>query len=178
MTFALLRHLKYALALALLATLPALATPLMEMRAEDLMAMAPDLKKALALNPNQLLLWQQTESKSHALLRERQSRRERLQAHSKTALEGANVELRELGAVLDAEAASGLAEEKQLREWWLTVNDALDENQRRMVASLVAEQMMKVADGGAQRSQPRGKEDGGSPRRGGMGRNKPGSSGM
>lgn len=138
-----------ALVAALLvgALAPSFATPLMEMRAEDLMFMASDMKKSLNLNPNQAVLWQQVESRSRALLRERSSRRERLQAKTKTTLEGAAVELREVGAALDAEGATTLAEEKQLREWWLTLNDALDEPQRASVARMVAEQMLKV-DGG------------------------------
>ena len=134
-------------ALVVGAAAPSFATPLMDMRAEDLMYMASDMKKSLNLNPNQTLLWQQVESRSRSLLRERQSRRERLQAKTRTTLEGASVELREVGAAIDAEGATTLAEEKQLREWWLTVNDALDEPQRATVARMVAEQMLKV-DGG------------------------------
>lgn len=45
------------------------ATPVMEMRATDLLPMAPELRKSLTLNANQLTLWQQVENKSRAILR-------------------------------------------------------------------------------------------------------------
>ena len=155
------------------AMLPAIALPVMEMRAEDLLPMAADLKKALNLNPNQQTLWQQTESKTRTLLRERQARRERLQAASKTGLEGANVELRELGAAVDAETAVTAAEEKQLREWWLSVNDALTEPQRKQVVQLVSEQLLRMPDSGARPAGEPRKEEGdhsrGGHKRGGMG---------
>ncbi|MEO7497505.1 MAG: hypothetical protein ABIT83_09720 [Massilia sp.] len=134
--------------------LPAAATPLMEMRIENLLPMAPDFKTSLALTPNQQTLWQQVESRSRAIVRERQSRREHLQRAVATALEGKSVELRELSAPLDAELATTMAEEKQLRELWLGLNDALDEKQRQMVVTLLAEQMMKVnGDGEHERAQ-------------------------
>lgn len=166
------------LAVALLfgALAPTFATPLMEMRAEDLMFMAADMKKSLNLNPNQTLLWQQVESRSRTLLRERQSRRERLQAKTTTTLAGASVELREVGAAIDAEGATTLAEEKQLREWWLTVNDALDEAQRATVARMVAEQMLKV-DGGDSHSKDKPADSGGQ-KRSGMGGRRGGGGGM
>ncbi len=155
------------------AMLPAIALPVMEMRAEDLLPMAVELKKALNLNPNQQTLWQQTESKTRTLLRERQARRERLQAATKAGLEGASVELRELGAAVDTETATTAAEEKQLREWWLTVNDALTEAQRKQVVQLVSEQLLRVADNGVHpASEPRKDESEhsrGGHKRGGMG---------
>ena len=165
------------LAALLLATalLPAIALPVMEMRAEDLLPLAAELKKELNLNANQQTLWQQTESKTRQLLRERQSRREHLQASSKAALEGANVELRDLGASIDAETATTAAEEKQLREWWLTVNDALTEPQRRQVVQLVGEQLQRVSDNGARPAAEPRKDEGehsrGGHKKGGMGGN-------
>lgn len=155
------------------ALLPAMALPVMEMRAEDLMPMAAELKKALNLNPNQQILWQQTESKTRALLRERQARRERLQAAAKSGLDGANVELRELNAAVDAETATSAAEEKQMREWWLTVNDALTEPQRHQVVQLVGEQLQRVQDNFMRPAGEPHKDEGehsrGGHKRGGMG---------
>jgi hypothetical protein len=155
------------------ALLPAMALPVMEMRAEDLLPMAAELKKSLSLNPNQQTLWQQTESKTRALLRERQLRRERLQAAAKSGLDGANVELRELGTAVDAETATTAAEEKQLREWWLTVNDALTEPQRKQVVQLVGEQLLRVPDSGMRPAGEPRKEEGehsrGGHKKGGMG---------
>ncbi|MES2130458.1 MAG: hypothetical protein V4463_24565 [Pseudomonadota bacterium] len=158
-----------ATALLLGVAASAYALPLMEMRAEDLVAMAPDLKKSLNLNANQTILWQQVDGKARALLRERVSRRERLQQKTREALDGKAVELRDVAASVDAETATTTQEDRQLREWWLTVNDALDENQRQMVVNLVAEQLIRLPDSGAAHSAPRAKEEGGRERRG-MGR--------
>ena len=145
------------------------ATPVMEMRAADLLPMAPEFRKSLALNANQQTLWLQVENKSRAILRERQGRRERLQQALNTALAGAKVELRDLDGALAAESAASAQEEKQLRELWLGVNDALDENQRRQVATLFAEQLMRVPDN-EQHGAPRGREEGGGGHRGGRGK--------
>jgi hypothetical protein len=153
---------------------PALAVPVMEMRAEDLLAMAAEFRKELNLNANQSTLWQQTESRTRTLLRERKSRRERMQAALRPALDGKDVELRELAGGVEAEAAASAAEEKQLRAWWLDVNDALDETQRKQVAVFLAEQMQRVE--GAERGE-RGErpKEGGGP---GRGEHKGGKGGM
>ncbi|KQV79103.1 hypothetical protein ASD15_20805 [Massilia sp. Root351] len=149
----------------LLPAAPALAVPVSEMRAEDLLAMATEFRKELNLNPNQSTLWQQTENRTRALLRERQSRRERMQAALRPALDRKDVELRELAGGLDAEAAASAAEERQLRAWWLDVNDALDETQRKQAAVFLAEQMQRVAGGALGERGERPKE-GGAPGRG------------
>jgi hypothetical protein len=152
-----------AVAVALLACAcsAALATPVMDMRADDLLPMAYEFRKELHLTPNQQTLWLQVESRSKALMRERLARRERLQQALKTGLAGANVELRDMSGALEAEAASGAAEDKQLREWWLGVNDALDENQRQQVAAMFADQLMRVPESGVQHPAAHGKEEGG-----------------
>ena len=165
----------FALALMIGAAASSFATPVMEMHVEDLLPMAPEIKKSLNLNANQQILWQQVENKSRSIMRERQSRRERLQQRTKAALEGGKVELRDLTAGMEAEEAASGAESKQLRELWLSMNDALDENQRQTVVTLVSEQLMRVPDNGM-RSAPRGKDDGGGQHRG-MGRGKPGGAG-
>ena len=156
---------RLAAALALAAVLaPAWSLPVMDMRAEDFLPMAAELKKSLALNANQQTLWLQTENKTRALLRERLARRERLQAAAKAGTEGANVELRDIAKAVDEETATSAAEEKQLREWWLTVNDALSESQRQAVVRLVAEQLLRVPDSGNRPAgEGRGKEEGSRP---------------
>lgn len=140
------------------------ATPLMDMRSDDLIMMAAELKKSLQLNANQQILWQQTESRSKTLLRERQARRERLQAATRQSLDGKDVELRELGSTIDSEAATAAAEDKQLREWWLQLNDALDDNQRRAVATFLSEQLQRQPDAAPRAAGP--KADGGEHRSG------------
>ncbi len=150
------------------AALPALALPVLDLNLDDLMPMASELKKTLNLNANQQTLWQQTENKTRQLMRERHARRERLQTATQAGLAGARVELRDLVGAVDAETAAAAAEEKQAREWWLIVNDALDEAQRGKVAALVAEQLLRAADHGARPgAAPRGKEEGGEHRQGG-----------
>jgi hypothetical protein len=172
------------LSLALAGSAPAFALPLMDMRPEVLLAMAPDFRKTLNLNANQQTLWQQVEGKSRAILRERQARREKLQQQAKARLEAPNAELREAGALLDAEEAASAAENRQLRELWLTVNDALDDSQRKLVLTFVGEQMQRV-DGPEGHGGPAVKEEGGRGRGhgrrgmgGGMGGGRPGGGGM
>ena len=163
------RRLGAAMVLAT-AALSASAVPIAEMRLQDLLPMAPDFKTELKLNANQQILWQQVENKTRQLLRERQSRRERLQASVQQALTSPNLELRDLVGGMDNESTVSLAEEKQVREWWLSVNDALDERQRQAVAVFISGQMARVMDGGAPHGESRGRE-GGEPggRKGGKG---------
>ena len=149
------RRLGLALLLATNA-LTASAVPIADMRLEDLLPMAPDFRTELKLNANQGTLWQQVEGKSRQLLRERKARREHLQADVTQRLQAPQLELRDLLAGLDTESTQSLAEEKQLREWWLSVNDALDEHQRQMVAQFIAGQMARVMDADAPRSESRG----------------------
>ncbi len=153
------RRLGAAMVLAT-AALSASAVPIAEMRLQDLLPMAPDFKTELKLNANQQILWQQVENKTRQLLRERQSRRERLQASVQQALASPNLELRDLVGGMDNESTLSLAEEKQVREWWLGVNDALDERQRQAVAVFIAGQMARVMDGGAPHGESRGREGG------------------
>jgi len=150
-----LRRLSLAFLLGTTA-LTASAVPIAEMRLEDLLPMAPDFKAELKLNANQSTLWQQVEGKSRQLLRERKARRERLQAGVTQGLQAPRLELRDLLAGLDNESTQSLAEEKQLREWWLSVNDALDEQQRQAVARFIAGQMARVMDAAVPHSESRG----------------------
>jgi uncharacterized membrane protein YgcG len=161
-----------AIACALLASAcgASFATPVMEMRADVLLPMAPEFRKSLKLNANQQTLWLQVENKSRAIVRERQARRERLQQALKTGLAGAKVELRDFDGALAAESGASAQEEKQLRELWLGVNDALDENQRQQVATLFAEQLMRVPDSEQQHAAPRAREEGAGQHRGGRGK--------
>lgn len=166
------------LALALGASASSFAVPLMDVRAEDMLPMVSELGKELNLNPNQQILWHKVESGSREILRQRLDRRARLQEQAKGALEKKDVELRELSALVEAEANTSAAEDKQLREMWLTVNDALDDGQRRKVATFVSEQMQRVERPDAPRGAgPKGDDGGGRGRRGG-GRMGGGAGGM
>lgn len=155
-----------------MAVAPAFAVPVMDMRAEDLVPMASEFRKSLNLNANQSTLWAKVESQSRALLRERKARRERLQEATRAGLQAQNVELRELQAGLEAEQATTAAEDKQLREWWLGINDALDDGQRQAAAKFLVDQLIRMEEGpgGGERGEhPAGGERGGHRGRGGMG---------
>ena len=160
-------------ALALGSTAPSFAVPLAEMRAEDLVPMAGEVKPMLNLNANQQTLWNQVETKSKAILRERQHRRDALQARAKALLAKPDAELRDLEKEVAAEGQATDAENKALRALWLEVNDALDDNQRRQVAGMLGEQLERVVPQG----RPAGAEHGGS-ERGGRGMGRGGRGGM
>jgi hypothetical protein len=166
------------LAVAVAASWQAGAVPLMELRAEDLVPMAGELRPSLNLSNNQQALWQQVENRSKALLRERKARRERLQAASQAALGSKGVELRDLTAALEGESAATAAEDKQLRAWWLDVNDALDDGQRQAVAAFLGDQLLRVegANGPGTGARPAAAEAGGKGghHRGGAGMGGPG----
>jgi hypothetical protein len=171
-----LRRVSAALALSALLS-PAFAVPVMDMQAEDYMPMAMELKKSLSLNANQQTLWAQVESKTRRLLAERKARRERLQDATLKAAQTPGIELREMSKAVEDEAAVEANEGKLLREWWLTMNDALTEPQRQSVATMISEQLQRVAESGAAR--PERKEDSGEHKGGKGGRGGPGGgSGM
>ena len=162
-----LRRLAAALALGAMLS-PAFAVPVMDMRAEDFLPLAADLKQQLKLNANQQTLWQQTESRTRNLLRERKSRRERLQAAALIAAQTPGVEMRDVARTVEAESITAAGEEKQLREWWLIVNDALDETQRGIVAQQLNEHLLRVQDnGGPGPGRGERRDDGGEHRGGG-----------
>lgn len=156
------------------------ATPVMEMRAEDLVPMAIQFREELKLTPNQHTLWLQVEARSKTILRERQGRREKLQTSLVSSAAQPKAELRDLNAAIQAEQAITAREDQQLRDMWLEVNDALDDGQRQQVTAMLGAQLMRVAGAenhtapkGEERSQRRGSGSGGG-RRGGMGAGGPG----
>lgn len=129
-------------------TPPAHAVRLMDLRAEQLIVGAESIRKDLELTPNQQTLWQQSAGKAQALLRARQQRRDKLQSDLKTALAAGVPDLRDLNGAVEAEAAASAAEDRQLRELWLLVNDALTDRQRSQVNALLLSQLERVdADG-------------------------------
>ncbi len=161
------RRLILAATLTLGVLTSALALPATEMRIEDLLPMGADLKLALKLNPNQTILWQQVEQKTRVIVRERNSRREKLQLALRQGLSQGKVELRDLVGGLADDQSAAAAEQTQLRELWLSVNDALDENQRQLVVNFLTEQLLRVPDNGSPHAgAPRAKDDGGGHQRG------------
>jgi len=169
-------------ALAVGSAIPSFAVPLMDMRVDDLLFMSADVKKSLNLTPNQQTLWNQVEGRSRSILRERQRRREALQEQAKAMVARPDVELRDLNRAIDAESATTATEDKQLREAWLEVNDALDDKQRAQVATFIGEQLMRVVpeghSGGERGSEHGGQRGSGGGRMGGHGRGGMGGGGM
>lgn len=142
------------LTLALCGSGASFVLPLTDLRAEDLLPMSSEVKKTLKLTANQETLWNQVEARSRSILRERQSRRQALQERAKGLLGKPDVELRDLDRETEVEATVAYAEERKLRALWLEVNDGLDDSQRRQVADLLSDQLMRVVPegerGGAQ----------------------------
>jgi len=169
-------------ALAIGSAVPSFAVPLMDLRVDDLLFMSADVKKSLNLTPNQQTLWNQVEGRSRSILRERQRRREALQEQAKAMVARPDVELRDLNRAIDAESATTATEDKQLREAWLEVNDALDDKQRAQVATFVGEQLMRVVPeghgGGDHGGEHGGQRGSGGGRMGGHGRGGMGGGGM
>ena len=164
------------LALALGSAAPSFAVPLMDMRVDDLMVMASDLKQSMNLSINQQTLWNGVEGRTRGVLRERERRREALQEQARAMLARPDIELRELDKLVQAESAATAAEDRQLRDLWLGVNDALDDRQRARVALFLGEQLARVVPeghpGGGEHGGERGKgggRPGGRGGRGGMG---------
>jgi hypothetical protein len=143
------------LALSLLA-IEVNATMVMDLRPEQLALAGGDLEKSMTLNPNQRTLWRQVTAKARDVLRVRQSRREKLQADVKARLADDQSELRDVNSWIDVEADLSAKEDKQLRELWLTVNDALDDSQRSMLRQLLLDQLERASDAG---QAPRGNRD-------------------
>jgi len=164
------------LAFAIGSAAPSFAVPLMDMRVEDLMFMASDFRKSMNLTTNQQTLWNQVEGRTRSVLRERQHRREALQEQARAMLARPDVELRELNKLVEAESALAAAEDRQLREAWLGVNDALDDKQRARVALFLGEQLMRVVPEGRPGGEGGGgRGEGGRPGgRGGRGMGGPG----
>ena len=147
----------FPIKLCLAATLSCLCTcswplPAMDVQADVLLAQSADLKQVLHLNPNQQTLWRQVESKMRGILDERRHRRERLQEAIKQGLAKPDTELRDLAKLYDDEADASLSEDKQLRELFLTVNDALDDGQRQAVLAALNDQLQRVPDKGCEPS--------------------------
>ncbi len=143
-----MKFLPLAFAAALLCSLPAAkAIPISDWRAEDLLMQAPEIRKELALNENQRLLWEQSERKTRSILRARKERREALDAAAKALAASDSGDLRTLSAPFDADAAATQSEDLALRETWLTMNDALDDTQRAKVLAHVRSTLERQPSG-------------------------------
>lgn len=159
--------------MAIAASLPAAATPLVDLIAADILPMTEQLKKDLQLTPNQQILWRQTEQKTRAILAQRQQRRALLQEATDKVLHTPGAEFRDLAHGYDEDGAASEQEARQLREVWFSMADALDDRQRKLVQDYIADRMQRVADGPGKseggRSGGRGSPPSGGKGGGGMG---------
>ena len=172
-----------ALAVALSCTLSlAHAVPITEWRADELLMQAAEAKKELALTDNQTLLWEHSVRKTRAILRLRKERRALLDAAARTAASDPQADLRTLDGPLQDDAASLHDEDRELRNVWLTMNDALDDRQRSLVLARVKSMLerqphgpgMDMGEGRPERGPKpegggRGQGPGGMPGKGGIG---------
>lgn len=122
-----------ALSLFLIPALPAFAFPVMQMPIEDFVLRDGDFKDALQLDANQQTLWDQVETKMRDIVRARQKRRDQLQKDFKSALSNLQTDSRALFRKLDEETNVSAQEDKNLRELWLEIDDALSDSQRKIV---------------------------------------------
>ncbi|SFB29500.1 hypothetical protein SAMN04515620_13713 [Collimonas sp. OK607] len=122
----------------------ALAAPVMDFHAEDVLSAAGGVKDELHLNANQQTLWRQLETKARTILSDREKRQHDLQANMSNGLKDPAIDLRQLSAAIDTESGLAAQEGRQLRELWLTMNDALDDQQRQAVRLFLADRLVRV----------------------------------
>lgn len=123
---------------------PVLATPVMDFHVEDVLSVAGGVKDELHLNPNQQTLWRQLETKTRTILSDREKRQRDLQASMSNGLKDPAIDLRQLSAAIDTESGLAAQEGRQLRELWLTMNDALDDQQRQAARLFLADRLQRV----------------------------------
>jgi hypothetical protein len=159
---------------------PVSAAPLVDLLASDILPMSEQLRSDLKLTPNQQILWKQTDQKTRAILRQRQTRRERLQAETDAVLHRPDGDFRELTRGYDEDGVAAEQEGRQLREIWLTMGDALDDHQRKIAQDYILDRMQRASEGsGGGRGGSGGREKGGGMGgMGGMNRGGMGGSGM
>jgi len=122
------------------------ATSVMDFSADTLLLNAAQIKTSLNLTKNQDILWQQTEAKLRALMHQRGVRRDHMQYDIQNALKKTGVELRDLNKQIEQEEQISTQENKEIRELCLTLNDALDDNQRMQIQNFLSEQLLMQAD--------------------------------
>ncbi|MFZ6847757.1 hypothetical protein [Undibacterium sp. RuRC25W] len=122
------------------------AMSVMEFSLDILLLNSMQMKTALNMTKNQEMLWQQTEAKLRVLAHQRGVRREHLQFDIQKNLKQPTLELRDLDKQIEQEEHISIQENKQIRELCLTLNDALDDNQRQQVQAFVSEQLLMQGD--------------------------------
>lgn len=127
--------------LGMTGSLPSYAMLFMDVQGEEVLKQSAEIRQKLNLTANQQVLWQQVESRTREMVRERRARRERFQAELKSSLDDRKIELRDLAKKIDAEEELGSQEISKIRELWLTLDDALDDTQRQAAHAFLREQI-------------------------------------
>ncbi|MFC0351576.1 hypothetical protein [Undibacterium danionis] len=167
-----------AVASGLFAMSNANAVDVWEFRAQDILPILNEYKANANFTANQQALWVQIESKTKAILRTREIRRQAIQVDIKKRLQLKAPELRDLALTLDQDDLTTAQENQALREAWMTMYDALSDVQRDALVLMLNEQISRVADkpkdGRATSERPHGEgRRGGKGGAGGMGGGKP-----
>lgn len=128
------------------------AATLFDAPSAEMLRQAGAIRQQLKLQNNQAMLWLEAEAATHAMLRERQARRERLQAELGAAL-ATPVPLRDLAQKIAAEEDLSLLETRKNRELWLDVEAALDDANRQEFRAAMRQQLEKPEDSRAARKE-------------------------
>ena len=159
-----------SLTLSTLASTSSQAIDLQEFRLQDLVPILSEMKAAAGLSANQQALFLQVENKTKAMTRVRDERRSQIQQSLKKRLKEKAPELRDVMALMNQDDSISAQENQEMREAWMGFYDALSDSQRDIVAALLSEQLLRVADRPKDaRPSPEGSKGGPGGQRGGRG---------
>lgn len=159
-----------SLALSSLVGTSSQAIDLQEFRLQDLVPILGEMKVAASLSANQQALFSQVENKTKAIIRVREERRAQMQQNLKKRLKEKAPELRDVMVLMNQDDSISAQENLELREAWMGFYDALSDSQRDIVAALLSEQLLRVADRPKDaRPSPEGSKGGPGGQRGGRG---------
>jgi len=159
-----------SLTLSTLASTSSQAIDLQEFRLQDLVPILSEMKAAAGLSANQQALFLQVENKTKAMTRVRDERRSQIQQSLKKRLKEKAPELRDVMALMNQDDSISAQENQEMREAWMGFYDSLSDGQRDIVAALLSEQLLRVADRPKDaRPSPEGSKGGPGGQRGGRG---------
>ncbi len=165
--------LSIGLALAAFCSSQVQAIDLQDFRLQDVVPILSEMKLSANLTANQQALWLQVENKTKSITRVRDERRAQIQQSLKKRLKEKAPELRDLVVLMNQDDTMTAQENQEMREAWMGLYDALNDTQRDVVAGLLNEQLLRVADhpkeGKPNAEGHRGGQRGGRGGQGGMG---------
>ncbi len=147
-------------------------------RAEDVVPILSEFKTSAKLSANQQILWQQTETRVRTLLHQRETRQREMQERVKKRLQEKAPELRDLAKAMDQDDAITAQENQQLREYWMTLHDALNDEQREALTVLMNEQLLRQPGADKEHRSGPGKKPASTGRHGNKGGQRPPGAGQ